>query len=168
MALVAIAVLALVFVPLLPSGALRESGPLGLSGKAAPVFLLRDDRGSEVSLSQYHGKIVVLNLWASWCPPCRAEMPDLQRLSAAYASRGVIVIGANQGESAQRARAFAASLRIGFPIWLDEEQRYGRALTAAGLPTTVIIARNGTIVRGFDGALGYGEMREAIAAALRS
>ncbi len=93
-------------------------------------------------------------------------MPDLQRLASAYASRGVVVIGVNQGESAQRARAFSAALRIAFPIWLDPQQQYGRVFTAAGLPTTVFVGRNGRVVRGVDGALSFDEMRAAIAALL--
>lgn len=164
----ALVVAAFVVIPLFRSDSLRPAGPGGLAGDPAPVVQLRDDRGGLASLAQYRGKIVVLNLWASWCPPCRAEMPDLQRLSAAYASRGVVVVGVNQGESAERARAFAASLRIRFPIWIDDRQQYGRVFTAHGMPTTVIVARNGTVVRGFDGALSFEEMQAAIASLLAS
>ena len=103
-----------------------------------------------------------MNLWGTWCPPCRAEMPDLQRLAAAYAARGVVVVGVNQGESADRAGAFARSLGIRYPIWLDEHQQYGRAFSALGLPTTVVIGRDGIVVRGYDGALSYDQLRAAI------
>lgn len=164
----ALAVLAIVLIPMFRSDALRPAGPSGLAGKPAPVFTLVDDRGAAVSLAAYRGKVVVLNLWASWCPPCRAEMPDLQRFSAAYARRGVVVIGINQGESAQRARAYASSLGIAFPIWLDENQRYGRVFTVLGMPTTVIVGRDGNVVRGFDGALTFDEMRAAVSASLSS
>lgn len=164
----ALAVLAIVLVPMFHSGALRPAGPSGLTGKPVPDFALVDDRGSPVSLAAYRGKVVVVNLWASWCPPCRAEMPDLQRFSAAYARRGVVVIGINEGESAQRARAFASSLGIAFPIWLDEQQRYGRVFTVLGMPTTVIVGRDGTVVRGFDGALSLEQMRAAVSASLSS
>ena len=161
-ALVALAVVAFALVPLFRSGSSRPAGPAGLAGQPAPVFALRDDRGAPASLQRYRGKIVVMNLWASWCPPCRAEMPDLERLEQAYGPRGVVVIGVNQGESADRARAFAASLGITFPIWIDDGQRYGRVYAALGLPTTVIIARDGSVVRGFDGALTLDQMRAAI------
>ena len=133
-----------------------------MTGSQAPVIDLRDDRGARASIADYRGKIVVLNLWASWCPPCRAEMPDLSRLADAYARFGVVVVGVDQGESAQRAAAFARSLRIGYPIWLDDEQRYGRMFTALGLPTTVFIGRDGVVAAGFDGALTYGQMQEAL------
>jgi thiol-disulfide isomerase/thioredoxin len=140
-----------------------HSGPAGLVGQAAPVFALRDDRGSPVSLTQYRGRVVIMNLWASWCPPCRAEMPDLQRLEEANAQRGLVVVGVNEGESAQRARTFAASLRIRFPIWIDDGQRYGRIYAALGLPTTVIVDPDGVIVKGFDGPLTFEQMRAAVA-----
>jgi thiol-disulfide isomerase/thioredoxin len=146
----------------------RPAGPAGLAGSAAPVFALRDDRGLPVSLTSYRGHVVLMNLWASWCPPCRAEMPDLQRLANAYSSAGIAIIGVNEGESPTRARAFAGSLGIRFPIWIDDRQRYGRTYTALGLPTTVILDRRGVVVRGFDGALTYPEMEAAVAPMLRT
>ncbi len=94
-----------------------------------------------------------MNLWASWCPPCRAEMPDLQRLAETDAHRGVAVVGVNEGESPQKARAFADALRIRFPIWIDSSERYGLIYAALGLPTTVIVDRRGIVMRGFDGPL---------------
>jgi peroxiredoxin len=139
-------------------------GPGGLAGQPAPVFDLRDDRGRAVSLEQYRGSLVVMNLWASWCPPCRAEMPDLQRLAEAEAGQGIAVVGVNEGESPQQARAFAASLGIRFPIWVDGRQQYGRAYNALGLPTTVILDREGVVIRAFDGPLTLDQMRAAVAA----
>jgi peroxiredoxin len=133
-----------------------------MAGQTAPVFALQDDRGRPVSLADYRGQVVLMNLWASWCPPCRAEMPDLQRLSQAYRGRGLAVVGVNEGESAERARAFADALHIRFPIWVDEQQRYGRVYAALGMPTTVIVGRDGKVVRGFDGALAYPQMRAAV------
>ena len=160
---VVVAALALlILLPLFRPGAIHEAGPGGLVGQPAPVFALYDDRGNPVSLAAYHGKVVVLNLWASWCPPCRAEMPDLQRLQKAYASRGLVVVGVNQGESPQRAAEFAKALQIDFPIWIDDQQQYGRVFAALGLPTTVIIGPDGFVRRGFDGALTLDQMRAAV------
>ncbi len=90
-------------------------------------------------------------------------MPDLQRLSEAEARRGIAVVGVNEGESPQRARAFADSLGIRFPIWVDGAQRYGRTYNALGLPTTVILDRQGLVIRAFDGPLTLDEMRAAVA-----
>jgi len=142
-----------------PSGG---SGPQAIVGRPVPVIPLQDVDGAAVSLSRYRGEIAIVNLWATWCPPCRAEMPDLQRIDERYGSRGVAIVGIDQGESAQRARAFARSLRIGYPIWIDDAQQYGRAFGALGLPTTVIVGRNGVVARAFDGPLTYDDLRRAL------
>lgn len=148
-------------------GAPRQGGPQGLAGEPAPSFAVPDLHGQLSSLAAYRGRVVVMNLWASWCPPCRAEMPDLQRLYAAYGARGVVVLGVDQGESAQRVRAFAQSLRIHYPILLDDRQQYGRVYAALGLPTTILVDRGGVVVRGFDGPLSYEQMTAALAPLLR-
>ncbi len=87
--LVAIAaiVATLVLAPLFRGGS-HVAGPAGLAGQRAPLIALRDDQGRVVSLAQYRSKVVLMNLWATWCPPCREELPDLQRLYAADASLG--------------------------------------------------------------------------------
>ena len=159
---IAVAIVVAVATPTFFSGKHEQSGPSSLAGSVAPVYQLADDRGATVSLEAYRGKIVVMNLWASWCPPCRAEMPDLQRLQAAYGRYGVVVIGVNEGESAQRASAFAQSLRITFPIWIDDGQQYGRTYAALGLPTTVVIGPDGVVKNGFDGALTLKQMEAAV------
>ncbi|HEY2473408.1 MAG TPA: TlpA disulfide reductase family protein [Candidatus Cybelea sp.] len=165
---VVLAVAAAVAAPYFLSQPANVSGPSSVVGRPAPVFELRDDLGRSASLQQYRGSIVIMNLWASWCPPCRAEMPDLERLADANASRGIAVVGVNEGESPQRARAFAGSLGIRFPIWIDAAQQYGRTYGALGLPTTIIINRRGIVVRGYDGPLTFDQMRAAVDAATTS
>lgn len=144
-----------------PSGS-QGSGPAALQGQVAPSFAVPALNGSTSALDAYRGKIVVMNLWASWCPPCRAEMPDLQQLYHAYGSRNVVVLGVDQGESAQRVGAFAQSLGIHYPILLDQQQQYGRVYAALGLPTTIVVNAQGVVVRGFDGPLSYPQMVAAI------
>jgi peroxiredoxin len=90
-------------------------------------------------------------------------MPELQRFFVQNAARGVVVIGVNEGESAERASEFARSLGITFPIWIDDEQRYGRVYAALGLPTTVVIDRAGTVVRGFDGPVTPSDLQTVVA-----
>ena len=139
------------------------------AGKLAPSFSVPSINGSNETLATYRGKIIVMNLWATWCPPCRSEMPDLEKLYETYRSRGLVVIGINQGESRQRAASFAQSLGIKYPIWLDTDQQYGRTYIAIGLPTTVIIDRSGKAVPpGFDGPLTYSQMKNAIAPLIRA
>ncbi len=168
-----VAVLALagafaIFEPFFSSRGSGAAGPASFAGQPAPVFQLRDDLGAPASLAAYRGVVVVMNLWASWCPPCRAEMPDLQRLADRYPQSRVVIVGVNEGESAERAAAFARSLRIRFPIWVDATQQYGRAYGALGLPSTVIVNRQGVVVRGFDGAMTFDQMQAAVAPVARA
>lgn len=141
----------------------RGVGPAALSGSQAQSFDAQTLGGGTSSLAAYRGHIVVMNLWASWCPPCRAEMPDLERFSKAYEKKNVVVLGVNQGESAERAGSFAQSLRIHFPILLDQDQAYGRVYAALGLPTTIVIDPAGMVAHGFDGELTYSQMVAAVA-----
>ncbi len=142
------------------------AGPRGLAGAPAVSFDIASLRGGTDSLGNYRGKIVVMNLWATWCPPCKDEMPDLQRFWLAERGRGVVVLGIDQGESASAVRAFTKTYGVTFPVLLDADQQYGRAYAAVGLPTTVVVDRNGHISAGIDGLLTLAQMRRAIAPAL--
>ncbi len=124
--------------------------------------------GRADALAHYRGSVVVMNLWATWCPPCREEMPALQQFYAENKAKGVVVLGVDQGESAQAAGNFAREVGVTFPILLDADQQYGRSYAAIGLPTTVIVDRSGHVVRGIDGQLTLAAMREAVAPALRT
>lgn len=148
--------------------ATQGAGPAALAGSRAQNFTLQEVGGRATSLRDFRGHLVVLNLWASWCPPCRAELPDLERLYDALRAQNLIVIGVNEGESRERAQAFARALRIHFPVLLDEDQSYGRVYAALGLPTTIIVDARGTIVRGFDGALTFGQMQAAVLPLLKN
>lgn len=151
-----------------PGGEAAAGGPSMLAGAPAQSFPATRLDGKPGSLEDYRGKVVLLNLWASWCVPCRQEMPDLERLYAGDVRRGLVVLGVDQGESAEAAGTFVRSHGVTFPILLDQEQRYGRAYAAIGLPTTLVINRAGHIVRGVDGALTFGQMREAVEPLLRA
>jgi peroxiredoxin len=137
-------------------------GPAMLAGAPEQSFPAKRIDGQDDALANYRGHVVLLNLWASWCAPCRAEMPDLERLYASEKRRGLVVLGVDQGESAEVASAFARAHGVTFPILLDQDQRYGRAYAAVGLPTTVVIDRSGAIVKGVDGALTLAEMHAAV------
>jgi thiol-disulfide isomerase/thioredoxin len=156
------AIVAIVLAVYFRGGSPQNAGPSSLSGRQAPSFAVPALDGKASGLDTFRGRIVVMNLWASWCPPCRAEMPDLQRLYEAYGAKNVVVLGVDQGESAQRVAAFARSLGIHYPILLDEQQQYGRVYAALGLPTTIVIDPQGTVIRGFDGPLSYDQMVAAI------
>lgn len=143
-------------------------GPRMLAGAPAQSFPVKRVDGTVDGLDHYRGRIVVMNLWATWCPPCREEMPALERLYREYRSRGVVVLGVDQGEAPRVAQAYARAHGVTYPILIDEDQQYGRAYAAVGLPTTIIVGRDGHIVKGIDGELTLAQMREAIAPALRA
>jgi thiol-disulfide isomerase/thioredoxin len=113
--------------------------------KPAPDLTFLDAEGNEVRLADFQGEVVVLNLWATWCAPCRREMPSLDRLQAKYGGAGleVIALSLDRGDVA-KVREFFEELEItSLAVYHDPTARAGRELGAPGLPTTVVIDRAG-------------------------
>jgi thiol-disulfide isomerase/thioredoxin len=148
-----------------PNQSAGGGGPAALTGAPAQSFDVSRTDGRTDSLARYRGKVVLMNLWATWCPPCQEEMPALERFARENAGK-VTVIGVDQGEAAAVAADFAKQHGVTFPILVDEKQQYGRAYAAVGLPTTVIVGRDGHVVRGIDGPLTLAQMHDAVATAL--
>jgi len=123
--------------------------PSPREGFAAPQVDLERLEGDRVRLSDLRGRVVVLNIWASWCPPCRAEMPALQVLHEQRAGQGVVVLGINSTvqDSEQAARDFAAEYGLTFPIALDRDGEATRLYQVRALPSTFFIDRQGIIRR---------------------
>jgi thiol-disulfide isomerase/thioredoxin len=101
--------------------------------------------GGTVRLSELKGKVVVLNFWATWCPPCRAEMPALEQAQSALGSKGLLVLGVNQMEDASVVASFMRSINLDFAIALDANGAVSRAYRVSALPTTFFIDRDGVI-----------------------
>lgn len=139
--------------------AASSAGPGSLAGAPVESFTVARLGGGSAGVTDFHGKVLLVNLWASWCPPCRQEMPDLERFSRKAAKDGVEVLGVNEGESAQAAASFVKTAGVTFPILLDQQQRYGAAYGALGLPTTVFVRRDGTVSEAVDGPLTYDQMQ---------
>jgi peroxiredoxin len=139
---------------------LQSPGFAPAAGTQAAAFTLPAPDGSTMSLADFKGKVVLLNFWATWCPPCKAEMPDLQALHDEYgASRGFAVLGVNMMESREPVNNFAILRNLTFPIVLDEDgmvsaQRFG----VRGLPTSIIVDRDGRIIDSWNGQLSKKEM----------
>jgi thiol-disulfide isomerase/thioredoxin len=113
--------------------------------RPVPELTFFDEAGNEVMLADFAGDVVVLNLWATWCAPCRREMPSLDRLQAALGEDGlrVIALSLDRGDVA-KVRAFFEELEIAnLAIYRDPQARAGRELGAPGLPTTIVIDRTG-------------------------
>lgn len=114
-------------------------------GQPAPEFELPDLDGNTVALSDFRGQTVILNFWATWCAPCRIEMPELERVSADYADEGVVVLTINQEETAEQVRDFLDEVGLSLPALLDGDGAVGAAYGAFFLPSTVIVDGDGVV-----------------------
>jgi len=124
-----------------------ERPPSPRQGFAAPDFTLDLLGGGEVTLSDLRGKPVVVNLWASWCPPCRAEMPAIEKVYQDYQDLGLVILGVNttNQDSEADAAAFVRDYELTFPIPLDRDGSVSMRYALRGLPTTFFIDREGII-----------------------
>lgn len=116
-------------------------------GKPAPDYRTTALAGDSVSLQQSRGRVVLLNVWATWCHPCREEIPVLQALHERYASRGLELVGVSvdaRGEE-DTIREFATDFRMTYPLWLDPDERIQATFFAIGVPATFLIDREGTL-----------------------
>jgi thiol-disulfide isomerase/thioredoxin len=139
--------------------------PTSVLGQAvkAPRFELRDINGHRVRLSDYQGKVVLINFWATWCPPCRAEMPDLIRLQREHVKQGLQIIGITYPpERKARVRRFARSLKVNYPIILGTREIKARFSSEETLPLTVVINRDGKVSEIIIGILLREEFDEKI------
>ena len=120
--------------------------PLTKPVRAYP-FALQDIDDETVSLQDYKGKVVMLNFWATWCPPCVREMPSMQRLYEKFRQDGFVVLALDQMESEDDVFTFTAQLELEpeFPILFDRESKVSRQYQVHGLPTTYLIDKNGMI-----------------------
>ncbi len=109
------------------------------SGGATPPLALRDLQGREHRLEDYRGKVVVLNFWATWCVPCREEMPSMQRLQNKLAGKPFAVIAVDFGEGAPRINEFLKEVRVRFTVLLDRDISVAGAWRVKVLPTTLVI-----------------------------
>jgi thiol-disulfide isomerase/thioredoxin len=128
-------------------------------------LILKDLSGTEQKLSSFKGRIVILNFWATYCIPCRKEMPDLAAIQNEYAAHGVQVIGASADDPDDRAkvRQFIKETKINFPIWLDatitDMMRFG---LGSALPGTVVIDKDGKVAKVYSGVFSKAELKKQI------
>lgn len=136
--------------------------------KKAPPLTLRSIEGKTVRLSDYRGKVVLINFWATWCPPCGAEMPDLIRLQKEYGKEGLQIIGITYPpEQLARVRRFTRALKVNYPVALGTRETRAGFSADQTLPLTVIIDREGAIRGTIAGILLPAEFNEQIKPLLR-
>jgi thiol-disulfide isomerase/thioredoxin len=115
------------------------------SGAPAPAFQLGSADGKPVDLAGLRGKVVLINFWASWCGPCRKEMPILEQLNRQYRAKGLALIGINVEPDSRAALQWLKATPVSFPILFDTDSRVSKLYQVAGMPNTVIIDRKGTV-----------------------
>jgi cytochrome c biogenesis protein CcmG, thiol:disulfide interchange protein DsbE len=116
----------------------RVATPLG-------NFTLTDIQGQKVQLSDYKGKVVLVNAWATWCPPCRAEMPDINAYYQAHQTDGFMVLAINAGDPLDKAASFAQSNNLAFPVLLDSNLSLLNSMGIHDFPTSIVIGRDGRV-----------------------
>ncbi|MGH2523160.1 MAG: redoxin domain-containing protein, partial [Anaerolineales bacterium] len=133
-----------------------KATPAPIAGAPAPDFTLDDISGSAVTLSGLKGQVVLINFWATWCGPCRFEMPAIEARYAAHKDQGFTVLAVDADEPAADVSAFAQSLNLTFPVLLDPGAKVNDLYRIRGYPTTFLVDREGLIAK-----LHIGVMSEA-------
>ncbi len=111
----------------------------------APNFTLKSLDGKNLKLSEMRGNVVLINFWASWCGPCREEMPLLNQLHSKYQPLGFTVLGVNVEEQEKNARGFLKNFPVDFPVLLDNQNKVSKLYDVIAMPTTVVVDRDGNM-----------------------
>jgi len=115
-----------------------------IQGKA-PNFTLKSNTGKNIKLSELRGQVVLLNFWASWCGPCRQEMPLLEKLQQRYSALGFTVLGVNVEEDSSKAKTLLKDIPVSFPILFDTQNAVSKQYQVSAMPSTIMIDRNGNM-----------------------
>jgi thiol-disulfide isomerase/thioredoxin len=151
------------------AGAAMAGGSMQV-GSPAPAYEAESLQGGAVTLESLRGRVVLLNVWATWCPSCRDEIPFLAKLHSTESARGLAVVGISIDDASDRQQVVNAlpALGINYPVWLDPEDRIGRLHRSKGLPASVLIDRAGVVRWRHEGILRASTpgFREALSASL--
>jgi peroxiredoxin len=112
---------------------------------SAPDFTLRSVAGANLRLQEQRGQVVLVNFWATWCGPCRQEMPHLNRIYDKYRASGFVLLGVNIDDDPRAAADLAAKLGLRFPVLLDTDKKVSRAYDMSAMPATLLIDRDGRV-----------------------
>ena len=116
-----------------------------LAGKPAPDFALKSSTGANLRLSEYRGDVVMINFWATWCGPCRQEMPLLDQLYSRYQRVGFSLLGVNIDDDSSRAMDMIHELGVSFPVLFDARKEVSRLYDVDAMPVTILVDREGNV-----------------------
>lgn len=131
-----------VLLSVIAAGSLASSG---LTGQPAPDFALRSATGDVLRLSEYRGDVVMINFWATWCGPCRQEMPLLDELYSRYQRVGFKLFGVNIDVDSRRAMSMVDDLGISFPVLFDTRKEVSKLYRVEAMPVTILVDREGNV-----------------------
>jgi peroxiredoxin len=117
----------------------------GMEGQPAPDFALKSSSGANLRLSEYRGDVVMINFWATWCGPCRQEMPLLDELYARYQRVGFNLLGVNIDDDSRRAMKMIDELGVSFPVLFDAQKEVSKLYEVEAMPVTVLVDREGRV-----------------------
>jgi len=165
LALIVVAIVAWYALPregtLAPAGG-EDCAPAQRADAAAPRLTLGLLSGGRLSLEDLAGEVVLVNTWATWCPPCREELPALEAVHRRYDDQGLLVLGVNIGESRDEVQRFVTRSGLTFPILLDPDEEALRAFGSISLPSSFLIDRDGRVRARWFGATCERELEGAI------
>ena len=117
----------------------------GLTGQQAPDFALKSSTGDNLRLSEFRGDVVLINFWATWCGPCRQEMPLLDELYQRYERVGFSLLGVNIDDDSRKAMSMISDLGVNFPVLFDNSKEVSKLYQVDAMPVTIIVDRDGTV-----------------------
>ena len=132
------------------------------AGKAAPEFTLTDLQGKQITLADLKGKTVLLDFWTTWCPPCRADGPALDKLHSKYGGKELVIVGVSVSEERPQVEKFLKDHPHNFPIVLTTENEMPRPLQIGLFPTYIVIDSKGVLTSAVEGDQGFGELRKLL------
>jgi thiol-disulfide isomerase/thioredoxin len=133
----------------------------------APELNLFDLSGNPVSLKDHLGSVVLVNLWATWCPPCKEEMPALQAFFEKYSADGFVLVAIDQEETLDVVQPFVREYGLSFPVWLDENYLAQRVFNTMNLPSSYVIDRQGQVRLMWIGAISRGNLEKYVSDIIR-
>ena len=142
------------------------SGPAGVASEVAAPLSGKTLAGKTISLEDYKGKVVLVDFWATWCGPCRAEIPDLVKLQARLGPKGFTILGVSMDDDVSEVAPFVKAMKINYPVIVNGGERAPKGWIEPGLPTAYLIGRDGKILMRKLGAKSIDKLAVDVEAAL--